>query len=426
MRRLEARARLGLVGWAMVITMARAVRYPNDFAEAHWLLDYRFGFIKRGLAGSVLECLSWTGLVRQTADTIAVLSFTALALLAIALLAVSARLLRTDGRPGASFAAAAVFATSPFVVMTAHFMGYMDHLVVLASFGAAWLALRGRAWPAGIIAALGVLVHESFLLIGWPLVLVAASLNRTVTRGPAARVLPFMLPLAAAAALGVSETWLLDPATVRQQLVARLTSFPFIERDINIFLPEWLTTGALANLRSQAHAFGRHMSDVNLLRLMLPTTAFIVAFTGVSAPAGERIRRTLLTALAASAPLLMHAVAWDTARIWTYTVVVAFGCAWLFCASNPIEPARERRWMLALAVPVLLANTLGHSPLMDGETERFSTAMRLFLYAPFIAGAALALGEGFRQPRAGPPQAWARPAPATKAHPRAADESSAV
>jgi hypothetical protein len=52
MSRLESRARLGLVAWAMVITMARAVRYPNDFAEAHWLLDYRFGLIRRGLAGS--------------------------------------------------------------------------------------------------------------------------------------------------------------------------------------------------------------------------------------------------------------------------------------------------------------------------------------------------------------------------------------
>ena len=27
---------------------------PNDFAEAHWLLDYRFGFVRRGLAGSIL------------------------------------------------------------------------------------------------------------------------------------------------------------------------------------------------------------------------------------------------------------------------------------------------------------------------------------------------------------------------------------
>mgnify|MGYP001074915577 CR=1 FL=1 len=53
MGRLESGARLGLVAWAMAVTMARAVRCPNDFAEAHWLVDYRFGFIRRGLAGSL-------------------------------------------------------------------------------------------------------------------------------------------------------------------------------------------------------------------------------------------------------------------------------------------------------------------------------------------------------------------------------------
>ena len=403
MRRLEAGARLSLVGWAMVITMARAVRYPNDFAEAHWLLDYRFGFIKRALAGSALTLFTWTGLARPTADTVAALSFAVFGLLAIALLAVTARFLKTAGPHSTSFAAAAVFATSPFVVMTAHFMGYMDHLVLLAAFGAAWLALRGRAWPAGVASALGVLVHESFLLVGLPLVLLASYPGPARPRGPASRFLPFVLPLAAAAALGVSEALLLDPATLRQQLVARLTAFPFVERDINIFLPEWLTTSALSNLRSQAHAFGRHLADVDLLRLMLPPAAFIILFTSASAPASTRARRALLATAAASAPLLMHAMAWDTARIWTYTIVVAFGCAWLFSASNAIEPVRKQRWLLALAVPILLANILGHSPLMDGEAERFSTAMRLFLYAPFIAGAALAIGEGLRRPRAGPP-----------------------
>jgi hypothetical protein len=342
MRRLEAGARLGLAGWAMVITMARTVRYPNDFAEAHRLLDYRFGFIKRGLAGSALTLVTWTGLARPTADTVAALSFAVFGLLAIALLAITARLLNTDGRHSTSFAAAAVFATSPFVVMTARVMGYMDHLVLLAAFGAAWLALRGRAWPAGVIAALGVLVHESFLLVGFPLVLLASHLGPARPRGPASRFLPFLLPLAAAGALGMAEVLVLDPATLRQQLVARLTAFPFVERDISIFRPEWLTTSALSNLRSQAHAFWRHLADVNLLRLMLPPSAFIILVASASAPSGARARRAIL------------------------------------------------------------ANILGHSPLMDGEVERFSAAMRLFLYAPFIAGAALTIGEGIRGPRAGP------------------------
>jgi hypothetical protein len=387
----------------MAITMARAVRYPNDFAEAHWLLDYRFGLIRRGFAGSALTLFTWTGLVRPTADTVAVLSFAVFGLLAIALLAITARLLNTAGPHHTPFVAAAVFATSPFVVMTAHFMGYMDHLVLLAALGAAWLALRGRAWPAGVVAALGVLIHESFLLVGFPLVLLASHLGPARPRGPATRFLPFLLPLAAAGALGMAEVLVLDPVTLRQQLVARLTAFPFVERDINIFLPEWLTTSALSNLRSQAHAFLRHLADVNLLRLTLPPAAFIILFASASAPAGARARPALLATVAASVPLLMHAMAWDTARIWSYTIVVAFGCAWIVTASSEAAPGRGQRWLLALAVPILLANILGRSPLMDGEAERFSTAMRLFLYAPFIAGAALAIGEGLRGPRAGPP-----------------------
>jgi hypothetical protein len=399
MRRLEAGARLSLVGWAMAITMARAVRFPNDFAEAHWLLDYRFGFIKRGLAGSVLACLSWAGLMRQTADTVALLSFAVFALLAIAFLAMTARLLDTDGWPGASFAAAAVFATSPFVVMTGHFMGYMDHLMLLAAFGAAWLALRGRAWPAGIVAALGVLVHESFLLVGFPLLLLAADLSRRTLRARASRFLPCLLP----AALAASEAMLLDTATLRRQLVAHLTAFPFAGGGINVLLPEWLTTSALENLRTQAHSFGSRMSHERLPRLVLPTAAFLLVFIGVSAPRGERIRRTLLAALATSAPLLMHAMAWDTARIWTQPIVVAFGCAWLFSGSASAGLARHQGWLVALAVPVVLANVVGRLPLMDGETERFSTAMRWVLYAPFIGGAALAAARGFRRRRAGPP-----------------------
>lgn len=45
-----------LIVYTFVITSLRTLRSPNDFAEAHWLLDYRFGFIKRGL---ILMLLLW-------------------------------------------------------------------------------------------------------------------------------------------------------------------------------------------------------------------------------------------------------------------------------------------------------------------------------------------------------------------------------
>jgi hypothetical protein len=33
-----------LLPLTVALTLSRAMRWPNDFAEAHWLLDYRFGF----------------------------------------------------------------------------------------------------------------------------------------------------------------------------------------------------------------------------------------------------------------------------------------------------------------------------------------------------------------------------------------------
>jgi hypothetical protein len=114
MRRLEAWTRLGLVVWAMVITMARAVRPPNDFAEAHWLLDYRFGFIRRGFAGSLLSLASSTGLSGQSERVIAALAFLAFGLPMLALLWAAARVVCSGADPGVTFAAAAVFASSPF------------------------------------------------------------------------------------------------------------------------------------------------------------------------------------------------------------------------------------------------------------------------------------------------------------------------
>ena len=339
---LEAWTRRGLVAWAMVITMARAIRYPNDFAEAHWLLDYRFGFIKRGLAGSVLSLASSAGLVAPSARTLAVVGIAVFAAFILLLLRAASRLVSSDADPAVLFAMAAVFASSPFIVTTAHFMGYLDHVFLAAAFGGAWLARSGRWWHAAVVAACGVLVHESFVLVGLPLVLLGAIVRPaagTRTGRPAAWPL-LALPLLAAAALWASETFLLDRVVLRNQIAARLSAFPFVGGDMNLFVPDWLTTGTLANWRDQRHAFWRHLSDPNLLRLMVPSAALLVLAAAAVSPPGTRGRRGLAVAAAALSPLLLHAVAWDTARIWTYTIVAGFGGVWLCSRRQPVGGSR--------------------------------------------------------------------------------------
>ena len=199
-------------------------------------------------------------------------------------------------------------------------------------------------------------------------------------------------------ALGVSETFLLDRGVLRNQLVTHLSAFPFVGGDMNLFVPDWLTTGTLANWREQRHAFWRHLSDPNLLRLMVPSAALLVLAAAAVSPPGTRGRRGLAVAAAALAPLALHAVAWDTARIWTYTIAAGFGGVWL-CSRDSRVAAPGRRWLLAAAVPVIAANLFARSPLMDGEVERFTAATRALLYLPFLAGAALAFVEAWRPRR---------------------------
>ena len=398
MGRLEVRTRLVLVAWAMAITMARAVRYPNDFAEAHWLLDYRFGLIKRGLAGSLLWLVSRSGLGDPSERIVTVVSVAAFAALLLVLLWAAWRLASSGADPGVAFASAAVLATSPFVVMAAHFMGYLDHLFFAAAFAAAWLARSGRIWAAAAISAVGVLVHESFVLAGLPLVLFGAAMQP----GPRRRaglpgLRPLALPLLAALVLWVSETFFLNRAVLRGQLQARLSAFPFIGGDMNVFIPDWLTTGTLATWQEQHHALWQHLSDANLLRLMVPSAIFLLLAAAALSPAGLRIRRAMGSALVVGAPLLMHAVAWDTARIWTYPIVVGFGCVWLCGATGGSSAAPRRWWLLAAAVPIVVANILARSPLMDGQVERFSALTRLLLYLPFLAGAVLAIADDWRR-----------------------------
>src|ERR1051325_6529937 len=63
------------IAWTYCVTFLRALRPPNDFAEAHWLLDYRFGFVKRGLAGMLLSAFTVPFGIQPSERTIAVVSY---------------------------------------------------------------------------------------------------------------------------------------------------------------------------------------------------------------------------------------------------------------------------------------------------------------------------------------------------------------
>ena len=92
------------------------------------------------------------------------------------------------------------------------------------------------------------------------------------------------------------------------------------------------------------------------------------------------------------APLVLHASAWDTARIWSYPIGAAFIMFWIASETNraPV-PLASRTVLAVIAMPALFANIVGRIPLLDGQVERFTNRTLLMLYAPVLISA-LAVG----------------------------------
>ena len=386
-RRADGLIALGLL-WAFGVTLLRGLRRPNDWAEAHWLIGYDFGLIKRGLPATLLR--PFTAASPERAEMAITLVATALtALLCLVLIAVCGSILRRAGFSRNAVVAVAVFATSPFVVMTGHLNGYFDAPIVLLTVLAVTLAWRGRAGWAALALTIGLLVHETIFIIGFPTVIWAALLanRRDVATGQAAarRLAPLLAPLVAFAALFVYQSFAIDAAELESTLITHLESFPFIQYDQEVIVPRAFAKSFVAHFQSQSPRVWGRLFDPGLMLAMLPTVAVWLLFIRQALRAANTPRHLIMAAgLLPFLPLALHLIAWDTARIWSYPIIVALLVGWVACLAA--EPARLRvadsRLLTVLGLLTLPLNVFGQIPLMDWRVERFSNWWRAALYAP--------------------------------------------
>lgn len=279
-----------------------------------------------------------------------------------------------------------VFASSPFVVMSAHLLGYFDALLYFLAIASVTLVLRGRPLFAALLSSLAILTHESYLLIGFPLVCLASVGALTAKTERSARWTPHIIsiciPVAVFLAASLLQSLTTDAMTLRAQLAERLDSFGFVPtRSTGVAL--WQTTSFMAFFRQQHASLDERLLNPLVLASVGPTLLTILVFIHSS----YRIRAfspfSIVLLGLVCAPLALHAVAWDTARISTYSIGSAFIAWWILAETRTAQRADDL--FLLLALPALILNAFGNIPLMDGEVERFSDPLRLLLYLPAIA-----------------------------------------
>lgn len=378
-----------LLGWAFAATSARALRGPNDFALAHWLLDWRLGPLKRGLPGSVLALATGGAPDLTTATVAAWCVFAAsTAALLYALWQVSGR-----GRNAAGTLVALVVAGSPLVVMHAHLVGYFDGVVIALVVPAIALALRRRAAAGSLLLAVAVAAHEMALLVALPAFLLAVRGNGGDVRRAAAPSLAVFALVAVAQALQ-------PPGALQGAAAARLAAQPGLDPVIAGSLPGWLTDSFLENLRQCAGgAWERALWAVAPV-LVAPA---LLALLWHARPAWRTRAGAAVFLAACALPQAAQLFAWDAPRIWTWSLLAALLGAWVVTATA--RPGRGGAgtsgqcfaWPVRLAlVAVMLLNLVLTIPLMDSQADRLPLAARLLLHLPVVAGAVALAWGGWR------------------------------
>jgi hypothetical protein len=341
---------LGLSCW----TIAKGMTFLVHTDELYfWLATYRHGFVRRGLVGSLL--LPWLETV-DIGRIHVVAAACCLLALCVALGVATATLWRTLQSPNCvgACAVAALLATSPFLGLVAHHVGYPDGVIAVLLLVAAALLPIARA-PALAFMLIGcAALHEmSFLL----LVPVVTFYIATTSRRPR--------DIAVVAMGAVAALWLiLLSGSDDTELVGRLVSAGV----------------GVAQARQQA-AVSLHQTGVQALSTMAglwrhyPVNGLVGALYGalpglcimaLGAPAASVFIRTrtaarryqgflmVLYAMACVGGVALLAVAWDVARIASFTTLTSFITVTLVMRHVRVRPHR-RTMLLSGAVAVMFA-----------------------------------------------------------------------
>jgi hypothetical protein len=386
MRRLGKLSPFFLGIWLLGTTLARSFELPNEFAKIHWLIDYRVGFIKRGFIGSVITILSRFGGIAKSENLINVVSFASIAIFYTLAFLVIWRVLKKTNYDSYSYCIAYILLSSPFVVTSGHFFGYFDTIIIIISFVCVWLIIHRKILLCSLLAMVALLIHENYLVIGFPLMIFAIYTTQSTADLPSKKEIfyPIIAVMATFLILFIAENLFTDKDQLRINLELQFNNAGFIDRDWSRVTAIWITTSMSDYLRNEVYGFYGRIFNFPITLMILPSVLAILLFTYEKFKPAPRSNVMLYALCTTVAPLLLHFIAWDTQRISAYTIVTAFGCLWICAETLPAlrqadRPAPNAQLMIGIA---LAANCFLRLPLLRNKVDGLSVGVRIGLYAP--------------------------------------------
>lgn len=364
-----------LLVYTLAVTLLRTFRLPNDWAEAHWLLGYGLGIYKRGLVGTLVSAL-FPPAQAQAAET-----FISVAAVILTLVAVVIAVRICLRQP---LAVGLVMASSPLVVMWAHLTGYFDFFLFILTFLALYAVKKQRYLWAASALTLGVLIHESILFVGFPVVGFAVVYNNrfSADKIPVRQtIIHLFLTFGLPVLVLVPLLFMVSQQDTHAHIMAFLQGYGFVYNSVGV-IADAHNTSFSAYYQKQSPAFWQRMFHTLYIPLYISVGYFMLY---LHTRLRQHKKALFLLYPVVLLPLLLHLLAWDTVRIWTYPLFEILLLLYVL-EGLPTSPKYGSRTALLFSGLVIVVQVFYRIPLMDDQTERFPDFVKFLLYVPVWVG----------------------------------------
>lgn len=372
--------------FALSFSFFKTVRLPNKWAVAHWLMDYRFGFIKRGLIGELFGFF-----FEKNEFNILIISSVILFLLYASLLSIAVR----NTWKNYSIEKVLFYVTfflSQYMVLSAHLIGYFDHLIFLMTLLSVYLIRHRKIIPASLVTVFCIVAHEVSFVLMVPVCIFALLVNevqdnKLVFNSGLLKKIGLYVLLPVAATVSVSLYQELYGQGNRQLIFNYLQDTGLIKKGVANSLAAAYTEGFGSYLKSEAPYFlKRVFLSMGTIKYGIPL--LFMAYMVYKQFGKINIYILLLLAAVSASPLLLHLIAWDIFRIWSFPFIILFIGFWVVCGK--FQTVHERSNKLSLfeivffLVSIILVSLFPNF-LFDNATENLSTPVRILILIPVFS-----------------------------------------
>lgn len=331
-------ALLGAVVMAAVLNVLKGVHSDvQELGIPYWTMTYHEGFIRRGFVGTLVHPFIANYDLATQRKAITTVHELLVAAFCAVLLAWSCGVVRRAPtarvRTMVLIGTATLFLSElPTTVIA--LVGYLDILLLLFCVTGAYLANRGHYLASGLLALIGPLIHDAFVFLWAPVILITARRilrAREEDRWRVARMAtPLLLPMVTAV-LVVS----FHSVTAGLHMIERAPVSEAVKESFRLYQFGLSTRGAFEIMRGKYAAIPEQF--LLALAFFLPAPAVIATAANAIDRDPIRWRRAAFTVSVTAAPCMVLLVAWDLSRFLQWTVLSAF----LLLLSNAAEQTDE-------------------------------------------------------------------------------------